>query len=138
MLCALGIGGCGVWSRPPIGMGAGRSVSRQPPPSASTRLALAVSRLSRIVEQALFGRQRRGLGLHHGGVGHGAEAVLVERQPLGLARGGDGGALHLLLLHQDALLHQRILDLLEGHQDGLAIERDLGVVLAPARPRPAP
>jgi len=31
------------------------------------------------------------------------------------------GALHLFLLHQDALLDERFLDLLEGDQDGLAV-----------------
>ena len=82
-------------------------------------------------QQGLLGRQGRGLGLHHRRVGHGAQPILVERQPLGVARGGDGGALHPLLLLEHALLHQCILDLLEGHQDGLAIERDLGIVARP-------
>ncbi len=72
-----------------------------------------------------------GLGRHHGGVGHGALGVLIERQPFGIARGGNGGALHLFLLHQDALLDERILDLLEGDQDGLAVVRDLAVVFGP-------
>ena len=39
-----------------------------------------------------------------------------------------GGALHLLLLDEDSLLDERIFDLLEGGQDGLAVTGDLRVV----------
>ena len=41
--------------------------------------------------------------------------------------------MHLLLLHKDALLCQRILDLLEGREHRLAVGRDRGVVVG-ARP----
>ena len=37
--------------RPPIGVGGGRSLARQPPPSAFTRLALAIRRLSRMLSR---------------------------------------------------------------------------------------
>ena len=83
-------------------------------------------------QQRFTSIERRGLGHHHAGVGHRAGAVLVQRNLLGQVGGLGGLGPQRLLILQHMVGGQIVLDLLEGGQRGLTIERH-GLVIGGPR-----